>query len=98
MPEITMPSNQPPSTISIAMPATMREAMSGSLLTMVEFENVMFSKPPCVAVPILKPLVLLVMMQLVTAMFLRKLGRVAVRDSRSSGRSHRRRCRSGNRR
>ena len=59
MPEITRPSIHPPSTISTAIPAIIRDARSGSLLTMVELENVMFSKPPCEAVPILKAFVLL---------------------------------------
>ena len=55
MPEITRPSD--PSTVDHfnGDPGEIiRDARSGSLLTMVELENVMFSKPPCEAVPILK--------------------------------------------
>ena len=55
---------------------------------MVEFEKVMFSKPPAEAVPILKPFVLLVMMQLVTAIFSLKAAACHHTDSHFSSRLH----------
>ena len=67
--EIVTPSSQPPSTISMAMPAITRAFGSTRSLKITELVKVTFSKPPRVAVPNFRPLQQQVSTQLVMVMF-----------------------------